>query len=908
MDGYVMVQSVEEDDPSQCSSSSCSTSSSNLENSNNNMATLHTIRRRHRMDCGHHGHLNYTFLRDPNDDEFQFNPKDHDPHEIYFSGDPNSEEDEDHRHRMTCMKEIILQQFYKNGISSSDSFMSSQSFSREGSSGENSPKKMNKKEQCFSSSADASSRIPAQDDDSQGSSFEPFNTILSEEPFENNIRNTIAFTSMVGEGESESSEEFSIQLEKMSNSDSGTCPLEMSHATHHHPILDTHQTSVGQDLLKHPLCEHPKVLSDELFSEGQRPMNGIPSSVLESNGCDPHHHHHHHHGHHQKGHFNHGIIESTTITPAIASSTLLAISKVREQIRNEILLSRLSSEYESDSYGHKISRGYNLVLAGCSQSGKSQLKSLLCSIMNFENHLKHESPETFTCHETSTDFNSFHHTIHDPHSEEDDLKHSLPIFKNLDHTTRTRCLVQDSIPFRCSVKPFNAKNGNSSSNNSSKRNNGDMETSFLMDTQKEMTFMFSDLPGVNIEKQLNAYMNMLTALYMGTYGEDDFVTSFDMDSESKLFSNNCFLENRRSYNKIKREYHHLIVLTIPIMFTELELKLIQSIQQHLDEKSIPYLIVATKTDLLVDGHHSGMVTNSMKTPVVTDSSASVQKQQQWIEMKKQEIARALGMRSFDILTIGMSDEKGHEGLRDFETIHPDLYHQSMVLLRQIILHCHRVRNNEIRMGWIEWFVFWLCLWVVGNVRSLTLMMQWCWKAHEPCMMIRQETAQAIQEQKENSKTISTQTIEKDPCFESDPSNAKTTITNGTCSQKQCLSSKLTKNEKEEIDLNVKEVDRQDEQRSNGPSNLNAVKTEPVHSPTITRNEQEEEINQKEEVVTTTTTDESSACQESCRQEAKKKRKFHRLEKRILYNRIFQATVLTMLAILMFQTLMVFLVV
>ena len=112
------------------------------------------------------------------------------------------------------------------------------------------------------------------------------------------------------------------------------------------------------------------------------------------------------------------------------------------------------------------------------------------------------------------------------------------------------------------------------------------------------------------------------------------------------------------------------------MYTEEELYFIKTIQQNLDERSIPYLVVATKTDL------------------VKSHSLSQMSPRQLIEMKKHEIASALGMRSFDILTIGMSGGSD-EGIEDYEMVNTELYRDCLILLRQTVLNCSRVRSNEM---------------------------------------------------------------------------------------------------------------------------------------------------------------------------------------------------------------------
>ncbi|KAG2379458.1 hypothetical protein C9374_006575 [Naegleria lovaniensis] len=892
-DGYVMVNSVENDD---------------LNDDDHNFTgatTLNNIRRRRRrrvfsrMDEDSFNEHDQS-VTGPHNNHLHNNTNDVDDFKLNRCFESTPDEDSDHRYRMTCMKEVILKQLYKNAQGSNRQDLT-QELSQMESSREASPKKKDKQ------AADASLCAPAEHDQT---SFEPLNTILSEEPFENNIRNTIAFTSMVGEGESESSEEFSM-LEKISNSSSEsptTSPLLSSHHGHSSTLLDAHQASVGEDLLKHPLCETPKIISEELFLDHHRhASNGGPTAVtssssasnlpFESNGHL--HGHHHHHGHiHGKSIHHVGMDVPTSTTGHTSSSTQhWSIEKVREQIRNE-LLSRLEANqtrYDHQNQTH-VSRGYNIVLAGCSQSGKSQLKSLLFSVMNFENEHSIKAPLGNHAVENNSKLTA----------DSDGECYSLPIFKNLDHTTRTRCLVQDSVPLRVR-KSANAEQSN--------------------DTLT-FPFMFSDMPGVKNENQLSTYIEMLSALYMGTYGEDDFVGSFEENESSQTIFSNMFFENRRSYNKIQREYHHLIVLTIPLMCTSLELKLIKHIQQSLDERSIPYLIVATKADML-DGsfmapnhhHHHHHQTYSHTQALDLHKPITTTSVQQLIEMKKQEIAQALGMRSFDILTIGMSGASrsnshlhhqplNYEGLQDYESIHHELYHQSMVVLRQIILNCHRVRNNEIRMGWIEWFVFWLCMLVMSKVRSWTLLMQWCWNANRPLVCdhhhdasLVETTNKAQSPPSENvlntspaTATVATQTLESSgpslKCWEYVSNHPQDN------SIKSCPTNSPSST------ISKKNHDEEQVQQSGVPPTLHTSKTEPANLPTVPCGNEKDE-NSHPTVVPTS--DEIDTPQER-HQDVTKKRKFHRLEKRLFYNRIFQATVLTMLAILMFQTLMIFLVV
>ncbi|EFC42401.1 predicted protein [Naegleria gruberi] len=264
----------------------------------------------------------------------------------------------------------------------------------------------------------------------------------------------------------------------------------------------------------------------------------------------------------------------------------------------------------------------NVIMAGCSSSGKSQLKSLLSSVMEFES-------ERIL-----------------PNSESYPKLVFRPIYRNLDHGTRTHQVTQDESQLsyykwdenisRCSVmfQPI------------------DSDISDQITTQR---IIFTDMPGIDSQDQCPNYCKLLSQLYVGMFASE-------MSDKMVEYG----FENIKAGGRIQQVMcHDLVMLTIPIEFNEKELQITKSIQHYLDSKGIPYLVVATKTDLVGNDRN--------------------------ILDKKRELAKHLKMRSFDILTIGMSG-KSKEGIEDFELIRNDLHKESMLVLRQLLLQFNKKRD------------------------------------------------------------------------------------------------------------------------------------------------------------------------------------------------------------------------
>ena len=249
-------------------------------------------------------------------------------------------------------------------------------------------------------------------------------------------------------------------------------------------------------------------------------------------------------------------------------------------------------------------KDYNVVFAGCRQSGKSQLKSLLHSIMTSNE----EKRSTF---------------------QQDLLS---PMYKRLDQSNRTSYLVQDRCDFM------------------------------------ERKFLFSDLPGLESCRDASSYVKMITSLYMGVY-------------DNQIYEQRSF-ESKRTCSVIKEVFHDVVILTIPIDYSCQELDSIRMVQSELENRNVPYLIVATKVDHLNRSRRD-------------------------LEERKRQLAQSLHIRSFDILTIGMRG-KSEEGLRDFERIDEKLYLEALMILRQIVVISNRVRNHNMHYSLCEYLLFCLC--------------------------------------------------------------------------------------------------------------------------------------------------------------------------------------------------------